>query len=667
MFCPNCGSPIDEGLDACVICGGELAGSIKGDSSSEAASVSYFASDLAQEESFVRASVGYQTFACPNCGMSTLVPDANGVIAHCESCGSDVDIRTREITVERHEHTHNYITYQNLSDQFELSHDSSIVRGLGASARLNAAHIVIPENQGILAIGDGLLFGSEITESVELPAGLQRIGASAFCNCQNLQSIEIPASVTMIDSSAFENCSSLTRVVVPDNARLGENVFRGCTSLREVVIGSKVVGGAGAFIACTSLSHVVIGDGTNVADSMFANCPALTLVDFAGPVASIDEYAFCDCVSLVELRIPFGLATIGGAAFRGCTALHRIDLPSSLDFVGTNAFEGCVSLGDVDCSSVRRFGDGVFKGCAGLVHVTLGDQLMTIPPSTFEDCARLMEIDIPVQCTKIGIRSFAGCSSLGSCVLPPAIDSIPKEAFRDCTCLTSVGDHALNVGAFSFAGCANLKNIMLKGDVSQGAFLDCSSLETIAFAGSTRRIGDAAFMHVTALEKLIVPMGVSVVDSSAFQGCANLHCIVLAASVEEIGHRAFYNCAELEEIVFSGSSPRLTLNAEAFGENPYLRRLKASMALFTGDCLKPLLEAVPSIDEVVMNNFDSTMIKDLRVDLFGDRMVEVNGAEVRWRSWIESHYPAPEGQPVDLHGSSKDKNDKRGLFGLFGK
>ncbi|MEI3376534.1 MAG: leucine-rich repeat protein [Coriobacteriales bacterium] len=666
MFCPNCGSPSDDVASFCAVCGSELPKAHGNVASQEPERITYAAANLAQEDSFVRASMGYQTFACPNCGMSTLVPDANGITAHCENCGSDIDIRTREVTVERHEHTHNYITYQNLDDHFELSHDNSVVRGLGAAARVDVSHVTIPGNHGITAIGDGFLYDSTQTESVELPAGLQRIGASAFCNCRKLAEVEIPATVSMIDSSAFENCESLTRIVIPDNARLGESVFRGCTGLREAIIGSNVVGGTGAFIACESLAHVVIGYGTNVAESMFANCPALTLVDFEGGSSTIGEYAFCDCTSLVDLRLPDGLTSIGGAAFRGCSVLHRLDVPASLSLIGTNAFENCASLGELDCSNVTRLGDGVFKGCKALVRVELNDGLPAIPPSMFENCARLMDIDIPSDCAMLGIRSFAGCASLASCILPAAIDAIPKDCFEDCACLTNVGEQAFNVGAGAFTACHNLRSIIVKGNVSPQAFEGCTSLERLAFAEGTTIIGLASFAHASALETLIVPLGVQRVDAFAFMGCTGLRRVVFAASVQVIDAGAFDGCAELESVVFAGKSAP-SIGMDAFSGSSNLSELVGTMGLFMSAALGPLTRVMSGLCRVTMNDFDEIHVKDLCIELFGERTICVNGTDVQWKAWIEAHYPAPEGEPVNMDGTAELPERKRGLFRKLGK
>ena len=667
MFCPNCGSPLDKGSSNCAICGSAVSGAVMPPIDVEPEAVVYSAHNAPQEESYVRASLQYQTFACPNCGMNALIPDASGIIAHCKSCGSDIDIRTRKITVERHEHTHNYITYQTIGDHFDLSHDGTVVRGLTATGATGAANVVIPEKHGITAVGDGFLFGSETTESVVLPEGIQRIGASAFCNCRKLKEIVILATVRMIDSSAFENCSSLRRISIPNDVRLGENVFRGCSGLREVVIGDNVLGGMGAFIACTSLVRIEIGAGSNVANSMFANCPALTHVELKGMTTLIDEYAFCDCISLTEICFPVGLKSLGGAAFRGCSALVRVGMVDSLSYIGTNAFEDCKRLVEVNCTSVTRFGDGVFKGCTALVQVTLNRALSAIPPSMFEGCAQITSIDIPSSCTKIGIRSFAGCVSLNACILPQAISSIPQEAFEGCLCLTEVGGQPFNVSTRAFADCTNLKKITVKGDVSPRAFEGCRNLEDLTFADETRIIGDAAFMNASALTSLIVPNGVEVVDSSAFQGCVGLRRVVLAASVQAVDHWAFYGCTGLEVVVFAGKASGIALSDGAFGNDPLLVEIMAPMQLFMDETLSSMIAEVPTISNIKIPDYDEARVKGLKTSLFGDRTVCVNGEEVQWRSWIEAHYPAPEGDPVDISGVSDTKTSpkKKGLFGIF--
>lgn len=671
MFCPNCGSPHDEGARFCKVCGSEISSAFMPSADSDVTSVKHTVRGQAQEDAYVRASMGYQTFACPNCGMSTLVPDANGITAHCESCGSVIDIRTREVTVERHEHTHNHITYQNLSSQFELSHDSAVIHSLAAAGRLNAQNVVIPAGNGIKAIGDGFLFDSTVTESVELPDGLERIGASAFCNCSKLKEIRIPASVRMIDSSAFENCTSLSRIVIPDNARLGENVFRGCTGLREVIIGSQVAGGKGAFIACTALSHVVIGPGTNVADSMFANCPALTLVDFEGDISFIDEYGFCDCVSLASIQLPKSLTAIRGAAFRGCTALARVDVPQTLSLVGTNAFEDCKSLLELDCTYVTRLGDGVFKGCASLATVTLSPTLGAIPPSMFEGCARMMRLAIPDACREIGVRSFAGCFSLKECLLPGEMDSISREAFEGCTCLTSVGDQAFNVSTRAFADCANLKSISLKGDVSPQAFYGCRGLESVRFVEGTRRIGDAAFMHASSLQSIVIPNGVEIVDSAAFNGCSRLRRVVFAASVRAIVDDAFRGCVELETVVFAGGDGQMRIQQGAFVDNPALEEIIAPMSAFMNMNLAPLTSRVPTIHKVTLESYNEALVKDLEVGLFGDRVICVNDQILPWGPWIMAHRSMSlEGEPgsfeeaLGIEGAA-DSQGRKGLFGIF--
>lgn len=81
--------------------------------------------------------------------------------------------------------------------------------------------------QGVKTI-DYDAFGkiSDNIVEVELPEGLEKIGGSAFCWCENLEKINIPSTVTEIGEYAFGNCDKLTSVTLPDGLKeLGEEAF----------------------------------------------------------------------------------------------------------------------------------------------------------------------------------------------------------------------------------------------------------------------------------------------------------------------------------------------------------------------------------------------------------------------------------------------------------
>ena len=153
MHCPNCGSPNPEGSSFCGICGGSLEGGFAATNPSSAQRETYQVRGKAQEQSYVASSQAYRQLTCPACGQPTLQPRPDGQFADCDGCGSVVDIRSREVVVERHEHITNNITYASLDDQFVLSNDITVLEGLTGSGMMSASDLIIPANQGIRVIG----------------------------------------------------------------------------------------------------------------------------------------------------------------------------------------------------------------------------------------------------------------------------------------------------------------------------------------------------------------------------------------------------------------------------------------------------------------------------------------------------------------------------------
>ena len=142
-------------------------------------------------------------------------------------------------------------------------------------------------------------------KSVELGSGLANIGAYAFYECFNLtDSVEIPDSVIRIGYDAFRLCRKLTAVEFGSGlTSIGGGAFEFCRSLRCVEIPDQVTSIEGAaFIDCTSLEDVKLGSG----------------------VTSIETATFAGDTSLKFLEIPSQVTSIGDGVFMGCTSLSRI-------------------------------------------------------------------------------------------------------------------------------------------------------------------------------------------------------------------------------------------------------------------------------------------------------------------------------------------------------
>jgi hypothetical protein len=78
-------------------------------------------------------------------------------------------------------------------------------------------------------------------KTLKLSDGIINIGDYAFDGCVNLNSeIAIPAGVTRIGNSAFRNCAAITKVtILKDVATIEDNAFADCTALKDVHINVK--------------------------------------------------------------------------------------------------------------------------------------------------------------------------------------------------------------------------------------------------------------------------------------------------------------------------------------------------------------------------------------------------------------------------------------------
>jgi len=86
---------------------------------------------------------------------------------------------------------------------------------------------------------------------------------------------------------------------------------------------------------------------TEIGESAFEGCWALTKVELPEGIAYIGEYAFEDCRALTKVELPEGVESIGYKAFYGCSSLTELEFPESLSMIFEGAFFGCSSLGKV--------------------------------------------------------------------------------------------------------------------------------------------------------------------------------------------------------------------------------------------------------------------------------------------------------------------------------
>ena len=259
----------------------------------------------------------------------------------------------------------------------------------------------------------------------------------AFSDCKALTSIEIPASVESIEATAFKGCYRLATVTFEKGSQL-KTIGRGYSSSDSSY--------PGAFSDCTALTSIEIPASVKtIGVAVFKGCSSLATVTFEGGsrLKIIDRYFFLNCIALKSIEIPASVETIETSVFKGCSSLATVTFEkgSQLKTIGggysTSSYYGvfadCTALTSIEIpASVETIEAAAFKGCSSLETVTFekGSQLKTIGGGyyyydrypnyasyyygAFSDCTALTSIEIPASVETIEVVAFKGCSSLAT-------------------------------------------------------------------------------------------------------------------------------------------------------------------------------------------------------------------------------------------------------------
>ena len=95
-----------------------------------------------------------------------------------------------------------------------------------------------------------------------------------------------------------------------------------------------------------------------------------------------------------------------------------------------------------------------------------------------------------------------------------------------------------------FRDCNALDDLVIPGSIEvieQEAFYNCDALENITFNVGLKCIGERAFAECVSIKYFELPDGLEVIDSHAFESCTALRTVILPTSVSELGIAVFEN------------------------------------------------------------------------------------------------------------------------------
>lgn len=197
------------------------------------------------------------------------------------------------------------------------------------------------------SIRDHTLFRYTGTEEhVTVPDGVTSIGFHAFADNHTLQTVELPQDLAIIEDCAFHNCVNLRHIDLPAGMQR---------------IGGSAYGAGGAFTGCVNLEEIVLPDGLEyIFSETFQHCGHLKTVHLPNKLRRICIDAFSDCWSLESICIPEGVVRISRSAFSYCTHLKQVEFPDGLEEIWEKAFFGCENLRSVSIPAACRLGDSAF-------------------------------------------------------------------------------------------------------------------------------------------------------------------------------------------------------------------------------------------------------------------------------------------------------------------
>jgi hypothetical protein len=206
--------------------------------------------------------------------------------------------------------------------------------------------------------------------------------------------------------------------------------------------------------------------------------------------------------------------------------------------------------------SVWHVGIGAFSGCSGLKEIHISD-LSAWCKLSFDDVADdvsgsplnyaeglylngelITDLIVPEDMEEFGAHAFEGYDKLRSVVFQKDIVAIYKSAFLNCTNLTDVtfaGDVEY-IGPYTFDGTPWLEN-QPDGEVYISKLL-------YKYKG-----------EMPSNTSVVVKEGTEYICQSAFDCCEELTSITLPSSLKQIHDYAFNGCDNLKEVYCKSLTP----------------------------------------------------------------------------------------------------------------
>ena len=346
----------------------------------------------------------------------------------------------------------------------------------------------------------------------------------------------------------------------------------------------RVVGIGQQAFENTAITSIEIAEGVLTIDyGAFANCTSLTKVTLPSSITTIKQLAFHNC-GFSTITLPASLTTLGAKSFSKCANLTNIVIPDNVTQMGTNTFENCPKLTSITVGKGVTIIPNYFaNNCTALTQVIINGVVSSIGNNAFYNCDALKSITLPEGLLEIGVTAFSD-SGIESIIFPASLEYLGESAFAtsNISSATFLGeDTQIEYGAFLRSSIENVSlpaNLRVIPDL---CFYQCKQLESINLPNSVTTIGKSAFSS-SPLTSITLPQNLTTIDNYVFSGCNSLTTVTNSSNkLRSIGEKAFYECKNLTSIdlptvIFVGNSAFNSCHSLTSAKIPNATHLGAS-------------------------------------------------------------------------------------------
>lgn len=485
----------------------------------------------------------------------------------------------------------------------------------------NLAVINMPNS--IKEIGDWAFHGCSSLQMIDLSkTKISSIGDSMFWSCANLTEVKLPDSIKVIAKSSFAYCGKLGKINFPEGLRyIGNGAFDHTAALNTVELPESLrYIGSGAFDFSGLKGTLIIPAGIeNLQSYTFAFCPGLSVVKITDGTKYINSYA-------LDLR-----DRLGGASHKTYYIPPSVEYfnDTSLTCAEEHTIYGIKGSFASNASKIRsawKFEEvaydskAVFDASGGTVsknskELVKGQSFGLLPTPklagwTFKGWYSDEKFKRKVVSTTIVNKDsytlYAKWEKAKKTELVYqgedsdfVIEDGVLKKYQGNEPVVIIPDTVKEIGYGAFKGNKTLLKVFMPDSVEKmenAVFNECENLMEIRFSHSLKEIPAHTCSNCFALEKVIIPEGVTNIGDGAFTS-GNVPMsyseIKFPKTLKSIEREAFSNNDSVTEISLPDGLE--SIGTYAFAVNTSL--VKVSI----GDGITELSDGVFSGDKLLKN------------------------------------------------------------------